>query len=304
MAKRNNKICMCGCGNETINGNKFVKGHFKMTNEQKQKLKDSWQENKTKRIERIWTYERREVARKNFKEKNPMHNDKSKEKLINTCINKYGCKNGGGSNEAINKIKKTSIEKYGVDNYSKLDECTNKIKEIKKKKYDNENYNNVEKYKKTCLEKYGVDNVQKVKQIKEKSIDTYTKRLSNGEYQITNNWKTGYFYKNDGSKEWFDSSFEQKRMEYYENNNIKWTKKHKIRIPYINSKGLNTYYVPDFYILLNDNIIIEEIKGWIKGDDVLKCEAAKQYCKQNNIQYRFLLGENFILQEELSYVIN
>ena len=59
----------------------------------------------------------------------------------------------------------------------------------------------------------------------------------------------------------------------FDDKNISWTKKHKIRIPYINEKGLNSYYVPDFLIIEN----IVETKGYIKENDLLKVSAGIEY---------------------------
>ena len=67
-----------------------------------------------------------------------------------------------------------------------------------------------------------------------------------------------------------------------DSNIIAWTKKHKIKIPYLlNNK--NRYYVPDFYIIYNECIIIEEVKGYEENKKKnLKINALKKYCKKNN----------------------
>lgn len=143
-----------------------------------------------------------------------------------------------------------------------------------------------------------VNNPCKNKEVVEKRTDTYTKRLSEGLYTIKNNWKTGYYVKIDGNKEWYDSSYELKKMKEYDFNRLIWTKKHKIRIPYINEYGLKSYYVPDFLI---SNTTIEEIKGWVKPTDVLKAIKAIEYCKNHKMSYHFYLGEELTLQPEFSY---
>lgn len=143
------------------------------------------------------------------------------------------------------------------------------------------------------------ENESKKTALIEKRTDEYTKKLANGDYEIKNNWKTGHFIKKDGTKQWYDSSYELVRMEQLENQNIIWTKKHKIRIPYINADGVNTYYVPDFLV---NNDTIEEVKGWIKSNDELKAIAAIEYCKKNNLNYRFLLGKELKYIEKFSYV--
>jgi len=132
----------------------------------------------------------------------------------------------------------------------------------------------------------------------EKRTNTYTKRLSEGKYTIKNNWKTGFYVKDNGEQEWYDSSYELKRMKWYDENRISWTKKHKIRIPYISENGLKTYYVPDFFV--NGNTI-EEIKGWIKSVDIKKATVAIEFCKEKGWNYNFLLGPDHTKKEELSY---
>ena len=77
-----------------------------------------------------------------------------RQKLINTCINKYG---DNYSNLIHERSVQTMIERYGVDNSMKVD----KFKE---------------KSKQTCLEKYGVDNPMKSQKIQNKSKQTCLKK--------------------------------------------------------------------------------------------------------------------------------
>lgn len=185
-----------------------------------------------------------------------------------------------------------------------------KRKEFRKWMSDNNpmyKENVIEKHKISCNEPLRREKIKrrmlknnpwKDKKIIEKRTNTYTSRLSEGLYTIKNNWKTGFYIRKDGNKEWYDSSYELNRMKYYDNCNLNWTKKHKIRIPYINEKGQNTYYVPDF--LVSENTL-EEVKGWLKPGDELKAKMAIEFCKQQKWNYRFLLGKNLCLQKNLSY---
>ena len=75
-------------------------------------------------------------------------------------------------------------------------------------------------------------------------------------------------------------------------------KKHKIRIPYISSNGIKTYYVPDFFV--NENTI-EEIKGWIKDADIIKAKIAVDFCKNRGWNYHLYVGKELKLLSELSY---
>jgi len=204
-----------------------------------------------------------------------------------------------------NPLFKLENRKYGENNCSKRDD-------VRKKISDNNPMKNLI-HKKKCIENRKIAGYEKTiilnktlwndKKLLEKRVKTYCSNLSNGKINLKNNWKTGYYIKKDGTKEWFDSSYEEKRMMFYDENNIEWTKKHGIKIPYINDKGLNTFYIPDFLIKINGNRIIDEVKGWIKNGDIYKAELGIKFAKENNFQYRFFLGENFDKIENLSYEI-
>lgn len=196
--------------------------------------------------------------------------------------------------------------KYGDSNPSKREEVRKKISEnnpMKNEIYRKKAVENRAKvgYKKTIeLNKTLWDD----KELLERRVKTYCENLANGKIKLKNNWKCGTYINKNGKEEWYDSSYELKRMEYYDNNDIIWTKKHGIRIPYVNEKGNNSYYVPDFLINEDGVISIEEIKGWIKKSDVLKAKSAIEYCMKNNLNYKFYLGKNLILNEDLSYIKN
>ena len=93
-----------------------------------------------------------------------------------------------------------------------------------------------------------------------------------------------------GNKEWFGSSYEQRRMLQLDKLNVKWTKKHGIRIPYIDPLGNIRNYVPDFLI---EDSIIEEVKphNLVRSkvdNNNLKYDAAIEFCKNNNYTYRII----------------
>lgn len=134
-------------------------------------------------------------------------------------------------------------------------------------------------------------------------VDTYTRRLAEGRYHLKNNWKTGFYDRKDGLREWYDSSYELDRMKYYDAEGVVWTKKHKIRMAYVSADGRPTFYVPDFLVVMADGQhIIDEIKGWVKESDVLKAKVAIEFCHLRGWLYRFFLGKEMILQPELSHL--
>ena len=75
-------------------------------------------------------------------------------KTVNTCLERYGVVNGGGSKEAIDKIRKSMIEKYGVDSIFKCKEEREKWKEICKNKYGEEYYQSTKEFKDRIKEKW------------------------------------------------------------------------------------------------------------------------------------------------------
>lgn len=258
-----NKKCECGCGEITLVGNKRILGHGAIgaKRSKEQLLK----------YKALWTPEKKAIQSLKWKEDNPLF-----------------------------KIKN---RKYGNDNPAKREDVRKKLSEnnsmhsIEYRKKAKENRQKVGYEKTIMLNKL----MGKNKTILEKRVKTYCENLSNGKIKLKNNWKCGEYIQKNGTVEWFDSSFEEIRMKFFDENDIIWTKKHGIKIPYINEKEQNTYYVPDFKIIENNKIIIEEIKGWIKENDKLKAIAGIEYCKKNNYIYRFLLGDKFEYIKELSY---
>lgn len=152
----------------------------------------------------------------------------------------------------------------------------------------------------------------------EKRIRTYCSKLSTGETCIQGNSK-GFYLAKSGVQEWYDGKFELSFMQYLDSKNLIWTKKHGIKIPYINIKGINSYYVPDF--LIDKNIIVET-KGYFKGKrDLLKIPAALGYCKDSHFnfiylrskkiknqyvtnvedKYSLIIGESYVIRAICSY---
>jgi hypothetical protein len=256
--------CGCGCENITSYAKKYIIGHNsigkKRTEDQKKHYRESFTDERRKKL--------------------------SENAIKNNCMFKE---------EVVNKLKSVMISKYGVDNISKTSEFKRMMSE-NNPMYVEENKNKHllsvrtdtfrEKSRRNWIENNPSNNLKSL----EKRINTYTLNLSEGKYAIKNNWKTGYFIKKDGTPEWYDSSLELKKMKYYEYMNFIWTKKHGIRIPYKNSKGINTYYVPDFLIIIDNIKILEETKGWMKKEILRKLVVTKDFCKKNKFAYNFYLN--------------
>ena len=124
-----------------------------------------------------------------------------------------------------------------------------------------------------------------------------TTKIANGDWQPFNNHKTGYYIDRFGNSEYYSSSWELARMLQLDDSKALWTKKHKIRIPYLDGEGVIRNYVPD--ILVEDRFL-EEIKPTALLEyqfNKLKIDAGIRYCEENNLIYRLINSEhlgNFI----------
>ena len=106
--------------------------------------------------------------------------DEIKQKIKQTCLEKYGVDNYNKTKESKEKIKQTCLEKYGVEYFWQSYECKEKIKQTCLEKYGVDSPLKSEKIrnksKQTCLKKYGVDNPAKLEENKEKVKQTCLKK--------------------------------------------------------------------------------------------------------------------------------
>lgn len=72
-----------------------------------------------------------------------------REKISNTCLDRYGVKTNLQSSASKEKIKGTCLARYGVDNFSKTKEFR-------------------DKFTSSCIARYGVDNPSKLQEIKDR----------------------------------------------------------------------------------------------------------------------------------------
>lgn len=138
---------------------------------------------------------------------------------------------------------------------------------------------------------------------KKKMSITRSRLISEGLINIhSNNIGHKHYYTNSiGEKQHADSSLELLRMhQLNSDSNIKyWTKNHRIRIQY-NTNALIKYCIPDFYIIMHDDsIVIEEVKGRITENDLLKKIAIQNYCNVNN--YKFIFTTQYDLNKNGEY---
>ena len=100
-----------------------------------------------------------------------------KDKIKQTCLERYGVENGGASEISIQKAKNTFIKKYGVSNPNKTSEVRNKIKQTCLERYGVEHNwqseQSKQSSKQTCLERYGVEYTFQSENNKLKSKQTW-----------------------------------------------------------------------------------------------------------------------------------
>lgn len=88
------------------------------------------------------------------------NDEKTKQKVKQTCLERYGVENAFQSEEIQSKFKQTCLEKYGVENPFQSEKIKERIKKVNKENlgvdYPMQSKKVRNKSKKTCLDKYGV----------------------------------------------------------------------------------------------------------------------------------------------------
>lgn len=156
---------------------------------------------------------------------NPSKLNSVKEKIKQTCLNKYGCITNLITDEQKELTKQKLLLNYGVE-------------------YPVQSKIILEKIKTTCRERYGVDSYSKT--------DEFKKYMSlfNNEHTFTRSSK--YYYNNT----FFDSSWELAYYIWLSDNYIQFIYHPNIKLKYYVDDKLH-YYQPDFLV----NNELHEIKG-------------------------------------------
>lgn len=135
------------------------------------------------------------------------------------------------------------------------------------------------------LTKRKIDYVATAKKIS----DTISRKLADGTLKNQYRFIKGWYDRKDGSKEYYESSYEQAYMRDMDIRNEEWTKRHGIRIKYFDPiKNRERYYVPDFLV---SGIEIREIKPIRKCGDptnVAKFAALWDYCLTHDYTFAII----------------
>lgn len=139
--------------------------------------------------------------------------------------------------------------------------------------------------------KFGRDEAEKREMARnEKHSRTLTQMIASGEIvPKSHGGKQGVFRARSGEEFRYASSYELRRMKFLDSIDATWTKNHKVVIPYtVNGKQRN--YVPDLLVIKDMVVYLEEIKGWIRDQEVHseKCVAAQEYCRRMGWLYRVI----------------
>jgi len=114
-----------------------------------------------------------------------------------------------------------------------------------------------------------------------KKSRSITDKILSGEFIPHGSHKKGRFMTKVRVEEVYHSLWELARMIELEEQDLQWTKKHGIKIPYY-YKNLDRLYIPDFLI----GNILEEVKPYVllqSHGNKEKIEAAREWCICNNL---------------------
>ena len=176
---------------------------------------------------------------------NATQSDIVKEKIKKTCIEKYGVKNPTQSDMVKEKIKKTCLERYGVDNATKTDIVKEKIKKTCLERYGETSYFKTDefkkRYEKKCLEKYGVTHSLKSKVIRQKIINTNI--LKYGSHCVSKNKSVQHKIKMTNLKKYGSTSAMKNKLVQHKTkmtNLKKYGKLYTLQNKEIKNKAINT----------------------------------------------------------------
>lgn len=255
----------------------IIKTHKMSVEEYKEKYGEyTTQEYKDKTSKRcVEKWKNQEYRDKTNKARNESWTDEKKAKQSEILKDYYLKPDSKTWNDGLTKETSASLRITGEknkkhltgrrkENYPYLMEASKKLKKIWKE-------TSRMTYPTKCL------NEKDLEEWKEKIKETISRKIANGEISSnqSNRYKNGK-YENKNGTYFFDSSWEEESMLFFDSMNIKWTNKHGIRIDYIAEDGVKRKYIPDFLIEINNIEYIIEVKGWKTKEVLLKQDAAEK----------------------------
>lgn len=124
---------------------------------------------------------------------NPAQDPSVKERIKQTCLEKYGTTHALKSEKTKQKIKSTNMERYGVESAMQLQSIKDKVKTTIIERYGVDNISKLESCKEqkrqTSKERFGTETPQRLDSVKQKSIKTTLQKYGKAYYTQTAEYK-------------------------------------------------------------------------------------------------------------------
>jgi len=191
-----------------------------------------------------------------------------KQKIKQTKLDRYGSETYNN----INKMQETCIERYGCKNPFQNNDVKKKISDVCKERYGTSRYTQSrdykEKTKSMCIEKYGVDSFSKTSTFKDLFCDdefesarqdkikqTCIDRYNESSYSQTDEFKIKSYNTKKKNHSLNTSKIEDQLVKYFEENSVNYIHQYRSRLYPFNCD----FYFPDYDLYV-------EIQGsWTHG---------------------------------------
>lgn len=125
--------------------------------------------------------------------------------------------------------------------------------------------------------------------VSRKVSDTISRKLANGTLENQHRYIKGWYNRQDGTNEYYESSYELAYMKKLDATNVSWTKRHGIRIKYFDPiRNKERYYVPDFFVSRNEIHEIKPDRRCKEPTNVAKFAALWDYCLTHNYTFAII----------------
>jgi hypothetical protein len=226
--------------------------------------------------------------------------DESKERFIQTCLDKYGVTNPSYSEDVKKKRVNTKLEKFGYVNNSQTKEWKYLITEIWKNRSDDEINSILDRSRNTCNMKYGVNNYSQTDEFKEKYKKTLMDRYGvehpmHSDVIFSKQQESAFKIKtHQPSNLKYQGTYELDFIEEYYN---KVVIEKTNPIQYKLNENIH-YYHPDFY-LPEYNLIVEVKSSYTYNLYLDKNRAKKEYSIKSGFNFIFIIDKDYSQLESI-----
>jgi hypothetical protein len=220
--------------------------------------------------------------------------DESKERFIQTCLDRYGITNPSYSEDVKKKRVNTKLEKFGYVNNSQTKEWKDLITEIWKNRSDDEINSILERSRNTCNIKYGVNNYAQTDDFKEKSKKTLMSR-----YGVEHPMHSDIIFSKQQESAFKTKTHQLSNLKYQGTYELDFIEKYYNSvviekanpIQYKLNENIH-YYHPDFY-LPEYNLIIEVKSSYTYELDLCKNLAKREYSIKSGFNFIFIIDKDY-----------